>query len=662
METLVSNLNGRSWSVTIDGRKFLVASATALPLPGVLPGSKGPLFYPSDETTKSIKSWDGKPLTLNHPSKDGAFIAANSAPDFQIGHIRKPTIHRGKLRFETWFDEELTANKAPELLKAIKAGQKVEVSTGLVVDVENVNGTCPVTGKAYTGIARNYRPDHLAVLPNTPGACSVQDGCGIHNAKKSTTGGRWVTTKAGRHLFLTDKGTLHLRPGGKSVIAKEKGKPTPKDELAKTPKLTTKQLTKAATDSFRRAMEADKAGDKETAKTLRTAGYGYNKAAKHLDDGDKNSAKIALKAAHGLETGKIKRVTNSIVVNELVTNATVYSSQETDPGKGNRLEPIRVGNTTLYMVVNDEDPTPEMVANLWSQAARAAAALARKLHRRAMRTAGGRALKTAGKAVAGKIREGKDKIKEGTKAVKDGVKSIGHDVKQTYRDAKAIKRNLERKLDRFARSEGVKGKPKRAKRVANETVIDTMETNMDKCPECKGPMKDGSCEKHDKPKVTTNTAGGCGCGGVTNAPTETTIMNLKEWEAAAPVEGATLLANLRAKAEAWDRHETARKEELVKKLTANTADPVAKAALATAYSTMAVNHLEVLASQVQGTPPQGGSGLAPVQGQVANLGILPGLTAPGQQPVYLPQGVANSGQSVQVTNLEMPVIDWNAKS
>ena len=34
-------------------------------------------------------------------------------------------------------------------------------------------------GKAYVGIARNYRPDHLAILPDMKGACSIADGAGL---------------------------------------------------------------------------------------------------------------------------------------------------------------------------------------------------------------------------------------------------------------------------------------------------------------------------------------------------------------------------------------------------------------------------------------------------------------------------------------------------
>ena len=53
------------------------------------------------------------------------------------------------------------------------------MSTGLYVDRDETPGTCPKSGRPYDAVARNYRPDHLAILPDQRGACSNEDGCGI---------------------------------------------------------------------------------------------------------------------------------------------------------------------------------------------------------------------------------------------------------------------------------------------------------------------------------------------------------------------------------------------------------------------------------------------------------------------------------------------------
>jgi len=41
-------------------------------------------------------------------------------------------------------------------------------------------------GEDYIGIARNIRPDHLAVLPDVKGACSIADGAGLLRTNQAT--------------------------------------------------------------------------------------------------------------------------------------------------------------------------------------------------------------------------------------------------------------------------------------------------------------------------------------------------------------------------------------------------------------------------------------------------------------------------------------------
>lgn len=53
----------------------------------------------------------------------------------------------------------------------------VELSTGLFTDNEVEAGTW--NGEDFVAIARNYRPDHLAILPDKVGACSIKDGAGL---------------------------------------------------------------------------------------------------------------------------------------------------------------------------------------------------------------------------------------------------------------------------------------------------------------------------------------------------------------------------------------------------------------------------------------------------------------------------------------------------
>jgi len=51
------------------------------------------------------------------------------------------------------------------------------VSVGVFTDNEDVEGIWQ--DEKYTKIAHNHRPDHLAILPESIGACSLADGCGL---------------------------------------------------------------------------------------------------------------------------------------------------------------------------------------------------------------------------------------------------------------------------------------------------------------------------------------------------------------------------------------------------------------------------------------------------------------------------------------------------
>ncbi len=59
----------------------------------------------------------------------------------------------------------------------------MEVSTGLFSEIEAKPGI--FKGRHYKGVVRNLRPDHLAILPDSIGACSIADGAGLmRNSRK----------------------------------------------------------------------------------------------------------------------------------------------------------------------------------------------------------------------------------------------------------------------------------------------------------------------------------------------------------------------------------------------------------------------------------------------------------------------------------------------
>lgn len=212
MERVTSELAANVRRENIAGRSYLVAPVSMI-VPGVLNGSKGSLMYPADEVQKNPGVWNNVPITYGHPY--GRNNEAVSARDpsvldrFQLGAVFNDRFENGKRVAEGWFDEQLTKTKAPEVYAALNAGTPMEVSTGLFTDDEPAQSGATFNGQTYQFVARNYRPDHLAVLSNQRGACSNQDGCGLNvnaapNQPKSQNTGKFKAMNAG-----TGRGETH---------------------------------------------------------------------------------------------------------------------------------------------------------------------------------------------------------------------------------------------------------------------------------------------------------------------------------------------------------------------------------------------------------------------------------------------------------------------
>lgn len=182
-----------------NGRAWWVAPAASIIGDGVLNGSKGALHYPAQHVEASTPHWDGKPITLRHPTDpiSGAHLSAAEAPNQHLGVV-KDTVYNGKLRHKMWFSEEALESRAPNILYNLKAGIPLELSTGLYTENDAGAGKNKA-GKSYTHTAKNYRPDHIAVLPDEVGACSLNDGCGVGVINKRVAE---LVTNEERHVLL----------------------------------------------------------------------------------------------------------------------------------------------------------------------------------------------------------------------------------------------------------------------------------------------------------------------------------------------------------------------------------------------------------------------------------------------------------------------------
>lgn len=191
---------------TLQGKQYLVAPL-AMITEGVHSGSGGPLLYKESEIKRAVPAWNMKPIVVYHPEQDGKGISAADPVVLekqQVGMLLNVRYSAGKLRAEAWIDE-LQANKVDSrVIEALENNKIMEVSTGLFT--ENVGSGGKWGDKDYVAEATNHQPDHLALLPDQIGACSVADGAGLLQINEAATAaGKDVTRLLAREMDVLRK-------------------------------------------------------------------------------------------------------------------------------------------------------------------------------------------------------------------------------------------------------------------------------------------------------------------------------------------------------------------------------------------------------------------------------------------------------------------------
>jgi hypothetical protein len=182
----VLRATGAPRTETINGKQHLIVPCVAL-METVIHAvnSDIPEMVPLDTLKTAAKTWDGKPVLLGHPTKDGKQIPANTPGVFEsygLGKIKNPRIEGTKLLMDACLDPDLVEKLGgSKFLTGIKDGSEhIELSVGAYVHAEDGEGE--FGGKKYKATWRATTGDHLALLPNSRGACSVAAGCGTHRA------------------------------------------------------------------------------------------------------------------------------------------------------------------------------------------------------------------------------------------------------------------------------------------------------------------------------------------------------------------------------------------------------------------------------------------------------------------------------------------------
>jgi hypothetical protein len=200
LQRIKVNMTGNTRHDIMEGQSYLVAPMIML-TEGVHEGSGGALLYPRDELSKTPQVWNHKPVVVYHPQHNGMAISACDPiilSNRKIGVIMNTTmgevtvknkkgedVKRPALKAEAWLQEDRMKKVDERISNAIEKNEIMELSTGLFTDNESMEGEWE--GEKYEAIARNYRPDHLALLPDLKGACSIEDGAGFLrlNAKRN---------------------------------------------------------------------------------------------------------------------------------------------------------------------------------------------------------------------------------------------------------------------------------------------------------------------------------------------------------------------------------------------------------------------------------------------------------------------------------------------
>lgn len=216
---LVANVKTADIRVdNLQGREYTVVPMVML-VEGVHNGSAGAYYYPAEECSKLPHSWNSKPVVIYHPDGETACLPEilNTRGIGNIMNTKWDTAEN-RLVAEAWIDMTLVNKVDPRVAKAIDEKLILELSTGLDATTDGIPGEW--NGEEHLGTLSNFSPDHVAILPDQIGACSVADGAGFF---RNSTGEK-IRIPLDMLKHLNELSLNSIRSQIQSILDSSKGK------------------------------------------------------------------------------------------------------------------------------------------------------------------------------------------------------------------------------------------------------------------------------------------------------------------------------------------------------------------------------------------------------------------------------------------------------
>jgi len=198
-------------TVEAGGKQWLVVNGVPL-VEGVLNGR----FVPAEEFGSFVNDWNDIPVVLPHPKANGG-SARVPAPDVPVvGRFYNAKMDGKRLVGEYWLDKQVLENveEGQQLMDLISKQKPIETSTGYWS--ESVPQAGQFNGRDYSYVDQKIHPDHIALLTQEAGACSLADGCGMN---RNASAGTYEKRLDDIHTAFMD--TMRLREKRASELGSE---------------------------------------------------------------------------------------------------------------------------------------------------------------------------------------------------------------------------------------------------------------------------------------------------------------------------------------------------------------------------------------------------------------------------------------------------------